>query len=202
MLENIRENLKINLIRAGKTKSGKENALLGWQDEELLTEEEERILALVENGIYPPVSRVYTSSLLRSRQTAYIIYRGIIAISLRGLEPYDYGEFEGITAIQLATGKETKDFLFCDTMDTPPEGEAPYLFNARVSSTFKKIIREIEKTEEEAIAIVCHRTVINSILKRYVIPRSVQRSIDTDYGGGMQIEYSYRSGMAKTIKEF
>ena len=55
----------------------------------------DELRSLKETYAYPKVQKVYTSPLLRCRQTAEILYPDHWTQVVEGFMEYDFGEFEG-----------------------------------------------------------------------------------------------------------
>ena len=80
------------LIRHGKTKGNLEGRYIGCRSDEPLCPEGTEEL---EQGMYPAVSRVYTSPMRRCLETAELLYPGVPTEIIPEFRECDFGEFEG-----------------------------------------------------------------------------------------------------------
>ena len=86
---------KIYLIRHGATDGNARGEYIGVTDLALSLGGVAELTELKEKIQYPFVEKVYTSPLLRCRQTANILYPEQEADIVENLSEYDFGEFEG-----------------------------------------------------------------------------------------------------------
>ena len=91
--------LKIHLIRHGATDANIKGQYIGCKTDMPLSPEGLNELRLLkENMDYPKVDRIYSSPLLRCKQTAAVLYPENNVVCVDNLKEYDFGIFEGKTA--------------------------------------------------------------------------------------------------------
>ena len=89
---------KLHLIRHGLTAANLEGRYIGsGTDLPLCEEGKADLLSLKQQFEYPQVSLVFTSPLLRAKETAEILYPGVHTIALQDLREMGFGVFEKIT---------------------------------------------------------------------------------------------------------
>ena len=90
---------KIHLIRHGLTQGNLEGKYIGSTDLPLCPQGMAQLEGLLQEGEYPPVDRVYTSPLLRARQTAELLFPDRMLVEepgLRELEKRGYVALETV----------------------------------------------------------------------------------------------------------
>ena len=92
---------KIHILRHGLTQANLEGRYIGRSDPPLCEQGRAQLRELAAGCEYPSVQRVYTSPLLRARQTAEMIYPGQEQETVDKLRELDFGDFEGRTAAEL-----------------------------------------------------------------------------------------------------
>lgn len=186
--------LTIALIRNGKT-SGGISEHLSVKDEPLLEKEKNRLTTDREK--YPVAPIIFTSPLLRCRQTASILYPYTPTILLNQLRSFDAGIFSGKTYGQLVCDKRFIRWAESEQLLQCPEGESLYTFSARCMQGFRMVVSEMNSKGIEIAALVAHSLTINIIMQRFCIPRSIYHNWTTEYGGGYVIEFDSASCAAK-----
>ena len=90
---------KIHLIRHGATDANYLGQYIGSKTDLPLSPEGFSELRLIKDDIeYPDIDVLYSSPLLRCRQTASLLYPEKDIIPVPNFTEYDFGEFEGKTA--------------------------------------------------------------------------------------------------------
>ena len=94
--------LKIHLIRHGATDANVLGQYIGCKTDTPLSPEGLNELRLLkENMEYPEIDCLYSSPMLRCKQTAAVLYPEKETVSVDNLREYDFGSFEGKTAAEL-----------------------------------------------------------------------------------------------------
>ena len=101
--------LKIHLIRHGLTDGNLNGQYIGRTDLPLSGIGVKELNRQKEEMDYPKVDKVYTSPMLRCRQTANILYPAKDAVVIDNMKEIDFGVFEGKTANELENYKEYAD---------------------------------------------------------------------------------------------
>ena len=184
----------VNLIRHGKTLLNEKHCYLGKTDAPLSSLGVSEIKERASKNIYPKCNYVFVSPLIRTAQTASIIYPGIEQIVINDFSEMDFGSFEGKNYDELKENKyyrrwideqrnEEKsvvDLLYSDLEDPLSVGiilpENKENFVHRNAAGFIEAIKRYEhekqahsitKDEINVISIVAHGGTIMSLLNAY-----------------------------------
>ena len=149
--------MRIVLIRHGQTPSNRDRRFLGLTDEPL-TEESCQALAA---HTYPAVDRLFSSPLLRCRQTAAIIYPDLPCRVVEDLREMDFGLFEGKTNSELSGQPFYREWLAAGRADFPG-GETMEAFRGRCLPAFRDSLAEL--APEESAAFIIHGGVIMALM--------------------------------------
>lgn len=177
-------NYKIYLIRNGLTDGAIEGRYIGHTDEELNEEGRKQLTELVTTGYYPEVEAVFSSPLKRCIQTAEIIYPDKPPILMRELIECDFGDFEGMSADELANEESFKEWLRGGSDARPPFGESNAEFSTRICSGFIKIVEGLLKSGTREVAIITHGGIIMSLLSAFGLPEAPLTDWRTPSGCG------------------
>lgn len=174
------------LIRHGETDFNKKRFFYGKADisiNETGKEQASKIHQLLKGRA---ISRIYTSQLKRTLETAAIIFPDQIPTAYKALNERDFGLWEGRTAneIQVAFPLVWEEWLESPFDVTPSKAEPFQKFKDRVQS----IVEEIRETEDDEIAIVGHLGVLRLIYQFLVDPEADFWSIDIPQGTVLLLE--------------
>lgn len=174
------------LIRHGETDFNKKRFFYGKADvsiNETGKEQASNIHQLLKGR---DISRIYTSQLKRTQETATIIFPDQIPKAYKALNERDFGLWEGRTAneIQAAFPLVWEEWLESPFDVTPSKAEPFQKFKDRVQS----IVEEIRETDDDEIAIVGHLGVLRLIYQFLVDPEANFWSIDIPQGTVLLLE--------------
>ncbi|HWQ79454.1 MAG TPA: histidine phosphatase family protein [Anaerovoracaceae bacterium] len=160
---------KIHLIRHGITDAVKARVYYGSTDLPLNNEGVDRIVDLTLAGAYPSAdgSKLYTTGLLRTEQTFFLIYGCREHQEMPELREYDFGEFEMKTHEQLIENEDYQAWIGDKEGLTPcPKGESRKNFQTRVAAGFSKLLDEYRNEGNRAgkSIVICHGGVISQIM--------------------------------------
>lgn len=174
------------LIRHGETDFNKKRFFYGKADVSINETGKEQAALLHQLMKGRSISRVYTSQLKRTQETAAIIFPDYIPTAYKALNERDFGLWEGRTAneIQAAFPLVWEEWLESPFDVTPSKAEPFQKFKARVQS----IIEEIRETDDDEIAIVGHLGVLRLIYQYLVDPEADFWSIDIPQGTVLLLE--------------
>lgn len=158
---------KVHLIRHGRESAEGVVRYIGQTDLPLTAKGRAELVAMVEEEPFPTVDAVYTSPLLRCRQTAEILYPEHTPVTEELLKECSFGEFEDKTPQELKDDPRYAEWL---SGGTPPGGESGERFFKRSVVAFAKIVEEAMKNGQTDIAVICHGGSIMSILAQCGIP--------------------------------
>ncbi len=193
---------KLHLIRHGMTEGNLKGQYIG-RTELPVTPEGITMLTNLKNDIeYPFVDRVYSSPMLRCRQTANMLYPEREITLIDNLIEYDFGDFEGKTANELEHSKEYKDWTSGKVNGTP-NGEDNTEFTKRICLGINEIVRDMMNNDYSDAAVIMHGGTIMTFLAACALPRHSLVEWATDNGRGYTIMVTptlyQRSGIVEVI---
>ena len=159
----------LHLIRHGTTEANKARKYYGSTDIPLANEGVNAIVEFATAGIYPKADSAscYTTGLLRTEQTFFLIYGNREHQQIPELQEYDFGDFEMKTHNELiqhpdytAWASDEQGALAC------PNGESTLEFKERVGAGLSQILQEHMGSDEQdrQSILVCHGGVISVIM--------------------------------------
>ena len=160
--------IRIEMIRHGKTEGNIKKWYYGEMDIPITNIGVDEITNLVAEGKYPDSTgkNLYTSGLLRTEQTFFLIYGNAEHKVINAMREYSFGIFEGKAYEDLKDVPEyiewVEDQVSGGCEYEIPEGESLVGFDNRVNDGFKKLLQ----MGEDSI-VVCHGGVISAIMGRY-----------------------------------
>ena len=174
------------LIRHGETDFNKKRFFYGKADVSINETGKEQATLLHQLMKGKSISRVYTSQLKRTQETAAIIFPDQTPTAYKALNERDFGLWEGRTAneIQAAFPLVWEEWLESPFDVTPSKAEPFQKFKDRVQS----IVEEIRETDDDEIAIVGHLGVLRLIYQFLVDPEADFWSIDIPQGTVLLLE--------------
>lgn len=178
---------KIHLIRHGLTDANINGSYIGCRtDLPLCPEGVNELRALKDSLEYPPVERVYSSPMLRCRQTAGVLYPGMDITELEELREYDFGEFENKTAAQLE-GHPAFSAWTSGKLTAPPGGEDNQEFIKRLCIGLNKAVCDMMENGITESAIIMHGGAMMMLLAATAVPRRKTVEWTSDNGRGYSI---------------
>lgn len=159
----------IYLIRHGTTEANIDRKYYGSTDIPLANEGIDLITELTLAGKYPKAdgATLYTTGLLRTEQTFFLIYGCKDHEEIIELREYNFGDFEMKTHNELEGNPGYEAWMADKNGLTPcPNGESPMDFRTRVSAGFAKILEKYKKpsSQDQKSILVCHGGVISIIM--------------------------------------
>lgn len=177
---------KIYLIRHGATDGNARGEYIGVTDLALSLSGAAQLKELKETIQYPMVEKVYTSPLLRCRQTANILYPGQDATAVENLMEYDFGEFEGKTAAQLESDPEFFKWT-SGQISSPPGGEDSTEFAKRICVGLHQVVQDMMDSGIYKAAVIMHGGAIMTLLSCCALPRRRSLEWTSDFGRGYEV---------------
>lgn len=194
---------KIYLIRHGATDGNTRGEYIGVTDLALSVNGVAALANLKEKIDYPVVEKVYTSPLLRCRQTANIIYPEFSAENVDNLMEYNFGEFEGKNAAQL---ESNPDFFKWTSgqIASPPGGEDSTEFAKRICLGFHQVVEDMMANGIYKAAVIMHGGAIMTLLSCCALPRRRSLEWTSEHGRGYGVVVTpslYHSNGIIEVKE-
>ena len=169
----------IVLLRHGKTAYNEQRCYQGAADVPL----SQAGKAALQKADFEPET-VYVTPLVRTAQTARILFPGARQIVAPELREMDFGDFEGRTYDELKD-----DAAYCAWLDSGcesacPNGESKAAFCERVCCAFEKLADEALARGEERLVIVAHGGTQMAALSRLAEPHRDYYSWNAPPAGG------------------
>jgi len=159
------------LVRHGETEGNVQQVWHGALDSPLTPRGQLQVSATAERIAqlhhHAPIAAFYVSPLPRAQRTAAAIATaiGLAPIIDVGLREFDLGAWEGRTFVELRNQENLWERWRQDPSFTPPHGESPRSFHARVVATMTRLAAN---HVGQTILIVTHGGVISNLLATWL----------------------------------
>lgn len=170
--------MKILLYRHAPTKGNRERRYIGWTDED--------ILPVTLQGD-DAVTRVYTSALRRTQQTARLLFPRADIVPCEGLNEMHFGAFEGKNYIEMEDDTAYRAWVDAGCEPPCPGGEGKAGFTQRVCEAFESIVAQ--NLEQDTLHFVVHGGAIRALLSVYAVPHVDYFDVRTPHLGCQVVEY-------------
>lgn len=179
--------LKIHLIRHGATDANYDGRYIGCKTDLPLAPEGLNELRLLKDDIdYPEIERLYSSPMLRCRQTGAVLYPDFEPVTVEELKEYDFGSFENKTAAELESNLYFIPWT-SGRLAAPPGGEDNSEFIKRICVGFNKIVLDMIESGLTESAVIMHGGAIMMLLGVSAVPRSKPVEWTADNGRGYSV---------------
>ena len=179
--------LKIHLIRHGATDANYDGRYIGCKTDLPLAPEGLNELRLLKDDIdYPEIERLYSSPMLRCRQTGAVLYPDFEPVTVEELKEYDFGSFENKTAAELESNPNFIPWT-SGRLSAPPGGEDNSEFIKRICVGFNKIVLDMIEGGLTESAVIMHGGAIMMLLGVSAVPRSKPDEWTADNGRGYSV---------------
>lgn len=159
---------KIYLIRHGQTDWNRAGKIQGMKDIPLNETGRAQARQMAEGMAHRPVARVFTSRLMRARETAQILAdsQKIPLYLVSGLEEISYGDWEGMSMeeIRRRFPQEFAAWWKDPVEGSPPGGESQMDVLIRSARAMEAVKANMAQDGAEAVAVVSHGATICCIL--------------------------------------
>lgn len=158
--------MEILLARHGATAGNLLHRHLGVTDEPLCDAGRAAL-----HPVDPAVGAVYVSPLLRTRQTAEILFPNARLLEIPALREMNFGAFENQNYEELSDNPAYRAWVdgFCEA--PCPGGESRAQFCRRTCAAFDALVSEALERKESQLVIVAHGGTIMAVGERFVLPR-------------------------------
>lgn len=177
---------KIHLIRHGLTEGNLKQQYIGVTDLPLAAVGVSELMRLREETDYPKVDKVYSSPMLRCRQTANVLYPNKDVKLIENMREIDFGDFEGKTASELEALPSYADWA-AGRISAAPNGEDNTEFAKRLCLGLNEIVRDMMASGAEHSAVIMHGGAIMMLLASCAVPRKSMVEWTCPAGGGFSI---------------
>lgn len=188
--------MKILMVRHGATKGNQEKRYVGCTDESLLDESVGFLCELRARNmcLFEKVDVVYTSPMLRCKQSASILFPEITPIEIDDFCECDFGDFEYQNYEELNGNPDYQAYIDSGGMCGFPNGETKETFQKRCVRAFDDLMRSIDFSKE-MIAITSHGGTIMAILDEYSYPHRDYFDWQLGTGEGYLMDVSMCDGV-------
>lgn len=159
--------IQLIFIRHGATTGNLEKRYIGSTDEPLCDIGIAQVEALRKHDFQADF--LYVSPMLRTRQTAALLFPKMHHTFVDDFRETNFGVFEGKTAAELSASPEYQTWVESMCLDPIPQGENVTAFKARCCSAFETIMKNLP--DNSKAAFVVHGGVIMAILEAYAQPK-------------------------------
>lgn len=160
---------KLHLLRHGITELQLKGRYVGRLDEPLSQAGTAELKARCNAGGYPEAEGLYSCPLLRSRQSAEILYPHLPITVVEDLAEMAMGDFEGMSIEELKTDPAFESWLADSGQNAPPGGESGAVFAARLSDGLQAVFMDMQREGIRSAACVVSGGVIMSLLQRHTL---------------------------------
>ena len=152
--------IELLFIRHGATEGNLRRRYIGRTDEPLCEAGIAQVKALQKRGL---------SVMLRTRQTAELLFPQMPYTVVDGLAETDFGRFEGKSADELLGDPAYQAWVDAMCLTPIPEGESVADFKIRCCEAFAETIRTVP--DGSRVGFVVHGGVIMAIMEAYARPK-------------------------------
>ena len=180
---------RLLLIRHGSTAGNLQRRYIGRTDEPLCEAGILQVLALKERHL--PADRVFASPMLRTRQTAELLFPMMPHTVVADFREMDFGQFEGKTSAELSGNASYRCWVDSWCRDPTPGGESAGSFQKRTCAAFRRVMNTV--SDGETAVFVVHGGTIMSIMEAYAVPH--RDYFDYHIGTGQMLSCTYQNGV-------
>lgn len=158
--------MQVILLRHGMTPGNALRRYIGSTDEPLSAAGME---AAREKGAAPDVHSVFVTPLLRTQQTAHLLFPNAAQTVVSDLREMDFGVFENRSAAEMEHNAAYRAWVGGGCIDRCPDGESVAGFTSRVCAAFAQTVQALPKDAQKAFFVV-HGGTIMALLSGFARP--------------------------------
>ena len=113
---------------------------------------------------------VFITPLLRTRQTAAIMFPDVPQVVVPALREMNFGRFEGRSAAEMEQDTAYRAWVDGGCTGACPDGESREEFCARVCAGFAQTLRQLAASNAQRAVFVVHGGTIMAVLSRFARP--------------------------------
>lgn len=193
--------ISISFIRHGATKANREYRYLGTTDEPLSREGKEQLAEKLQADRYGKPKIVFTSPMLRCRETADILFPQVKQIVIPEWTEIDFGAFEGKNYDNLNGNADYQAWIDSSGRSPFPGGESREEFVERVMKGFDRVLScHVAKDDDDEmadteLAAVVHGGTIMALCSSFFGGEYFDYQVEC--GEGYRIIFTHCMGKAK-----
>lgn len=157
--------MKIYLLRHGTTVYNAEKRYQGQRDIPLCPEGR---AVLRPAGVAAEV--VYVTPLMRTQQTAELLFPGVPQVVVPDLQEMNFGSFEGRNYIEMEKDPDYIAWVQSNCELPCPDGERKEEFSQRCCRAFAELVDAALAQKQENLVIVAHGGTQMAVMERYAVP--------------------------------
>lgn len=158
----------IFMVRHGQTAGNRDKHYVGTLDEPLCRE---GVLSVKAKGRYPAIKKVYTSSLLRTQETANLLFPSAELIPVTDFREQYFGDYQGKSFSEILNDPSCSGHIRNNYPDSYPNGETSAQVMTRVCRAFEKVLTYEAIAEAQTCVFVVHCGTIISVMMRYAMEK-------------------------------
>ena len=162
---------KLHLLRHGYTDANLNGVYCGSTDVPLCEQGERELYSLFDEATYPYAEAVYTSPLVRAKDTASILYPDCEQIVVEDLREASFGIYEGKLFSDLKNDEQFQKYISFGSDYVPEGAEPPEEFFSRCCSALVNIVKNMMTCSIHSAAVVTHAGVIFNMLAGLAYPK-------------------------------
>lgn len=159
--------IRLLFIRHGATAGNLEKRYIGKLDEPLCETGIAQIDALQKCNLQ--AGSLFVSPMLRTRQTAELLFPQLPYTLVHDLREIDFGVFEGKTAEELSDCPAYRKWVDSCCLAPIPQGEGVTEFKERCCRAFAEILKQLP--DNSTAAFIVHGGTIMAILEAFAAPK-------------------------------
>lgn len=190
---------KLFLLRHLKSQWNQENRFTGWTDVPLSQEGIDSAPVVAKDLIGEKIDKVYTSPLIRNRETVSLILENLGEKKLpiiinKAFDERNYGKLQGLNKdeVKKQYGAEQVKLWRRSYTIAPPEGESLEDVYKRSVPFYKKYVEEDLKSGKNVLVVASHNS-LRAIVK-YLENISDEKIIDLELPFGALVRYEFKDG--------
>lgn len=176
----------IYLLRHGTTRYNAEKRYQGQRDIPLSEEGRARIR---QADFSPDV--VYVSPLIRTQQTAKILFPQAKQVIVENLKEMNFGSFEGRNYREMEHDPEYLAWVQSNCESSCPDGERKDQFCDRTCEAFAGLVDQAFREGRTQLVIVAHGGTQMAVMERYAVPHHEYYHWCAPNAGGYKLDASH-----------
>jgi alpha-ribazole phosphatase len=172
------------------------------QNNDVLPESAMLIRQRRQRGVVPEVNTLWVSPLIRARTTAELYFPGKEYELMPELQEREFGQWDGKTHNDLLDDPLYMEFINSFGNVTPPEGESPEAFDARMRVVIERIEELAHSAPEQfPLALVFHGGAILNLTGRLISQGEPFWRYYSPGAGGLKLELALNPLRVVTVEE-
>ena len=133
---------------------------------------------------------VYVTPLIRTQQTASIMFPQAKQVIVEDLKEMNFGSFEGRNYVEMEHDPDYLAWVNSNCETTCPDGERKDQFSARTCAAFAKLVDESIQKGREQLVIVAHGGTQMAVMERFAVPHYEYYHWCAPNAGGYKLDAS------------